>query len=116
MEATYDRMFPVSAREHGISNYLSATTAGFEAEGVPLDYWTQLRAASGRTSWGGWQTYPELIAYDSAATTTARSVWLRSAHRGAGGASETGGVNASGGVSSLNADGRYFAAPACLIV
>ena len=116
VEAVYDRMFPVSAREHGFSSYLAATTAGFEAEGVPLDYWTQLRTASGRTSWGGWQTYPELITYDSAATTTARYVWLRSAHRSANYAYVTGGVYTSGTVTNLNAYNGYFAAPACLIV
>ena len=116
VEATYDRMFPVSAREHGFSSYLATTAAGFEAEGVPLDYWTQLRAASGRTSWSGWQTYPELIAYDSAATTTARNVWLRSANRYAGYARATGGVDASGYVGILSASYGHCAAPACLIV
>ena len=116
VEATYDRMFPVSAREHGFSSYLATTAAGFEAEGVPLDYWTQLRAASGRTSWSGWQTYPELITYDSGATTTARSVWLRSAHRYANAAHATGGVATSGYVDTLSASYGIFAAPACLIV
>ena len=116
VEAVHDRMFPVSAREHGLSSYLSATTAGFEAEGVPLDYWTQLRTASGRTAWSGWATYPELITYDSVATTTARYVWLRSANRYASAAYDTGGVYTSGSVGALSACYGNFAAPACIIV
>ena len=117
VETVYDKMFPISAREHYFSNYLSATSDGYKAEGVPLDYWKQLAAASGRTSaWAGWGTYPELITYDSAATTTARSVWLRSAYRYATGASNVGCVHASGSVSDTNAYYGGFAAPACVII
>ena len=116
VEAVHDRMFPVSAREHGFSSYLSATAAGFEAEGVPLDYWTQLRTASGRTAWNGWATYPELITYDSVATTTARGVWLRSASRYTNGAHSVGCVDSSGSASGAYACAGYFAAPACVIV
>ena len=116
IETTYDTFFPISAREHGFSSYLSATADGFKAEGVPLDYWTKLRTASGRTAWSGWQTYPELITYDSKATTTARSVWLRSANRHANSAYIVGCVNTSGNVGVSNAYYGYYAAPACIIV
>ncbi len=115
VETVADRMFPVSAREHGFNNYLSATTDGFKAEGVPLDYWTGLRSACGRTSWNGWATYPELITYDAASPTTARGVWLRSAYRYRGNASNVGCVNASGDVGSAYANYGLFAVPACVI-
>ena len=117
VETVYDKMFPISAREHYFSNYLSATSDGYKAEGVPLDYWKQLAAASGRTSaWAGWGTYPELITYDSAATTTARYVWLRSAYRSAANASHVGRVYASGYVGHAYATNGHFAAPACVII
>ena len=116
IETTHDMFFPISAREHGFNNYLSASSDGFKAEGVPLDYWTKLRTASGRTAWNGWNTYPELITYDSVATTTARRVWLRSAYRSASSASGVGCVYASGYVDSDYADYGYFAAPACIII
>lgn len=117
IETVYDKMFPVSAREHYFNNYLSATSDGYKAEGVPLDYWKQLAAASGRAStWSGWNTYPELITYDSVALTTARNVWLRSASRYAARATGVGCVYTSGNVNYANANGGYFAAPACIIV
>ena len=116
VETTYDYMFPVSAREHGFSNYLSESTDGYNAGGVPLDYWTQLRAASGRSSWAGWQTYPELITYDAVSTSSARDVWLRSATRYAHTAYDVGCVYSSGAVYAASASGGYFAAPACIIV
>ena len=117
VETVYDKMFPISAREHYFSNYLSATSDGYKAEGVPLDYWKQLAVASGRTSaWAGWNTYPELITYDSVALTTARYVWLRSAHRSATSAHAVGRVSTSGGVTNARAADGYFAAPACIIV
>ena len=117
IETVYDKMFPISAREHYFSNYLSATSDGYKAEGVPLDYWKQLAVASGRTSaWAGWGTYPELITYDSAALTTARYVWLRSASRNATGAYTVGYVTTSGNVGRTNAHYGNFAAPACIIV
>ena len=115
-ETVYDRMFPISTREHGFSNYLSESTDGYNAGGVPLDYWTQLRAASGRSSWAGWQTYPELITYDAVSTSSARTVWLRSARRGAGYAYYVGCVYSSGAVTTAPASNGYFAAPACVIV
>ena len=115
-ETVYDRMFPISTREHGFSNYLSESTDGYNAGGVPLDYWTQLRAASGRSSWAGWQTYPELITYDAVSTSSARSVWLRAAYRNANFAYGVGCVYSSGYVSGANAYYGCFAAPACVIV
>ena len=116
LETVYDYLFPISAREHAFSNYLSATADGFKAEGVPLDYWTALRTASGRTTWAGWNTYPELITYDSVATTTARAVWLLSAYRGAYFARSVGHVSTSGGVGSASAYASYYAVPACVII
>lgn len=117
VETVYDKMFPISAREHYFNNYLSATSDGYKAEGVPLDYWKQLAAASGRTStWSGWATYPELITYDSAAPTTARTVWLRSAYRRAAHAYYVGYVHASATVGSTYARSGCFAAPACVII
>ena len=116
IETTHDTFFPISAREHGFSNYLSASSDGFRAEGVPLDYWTKLRTASGRTAWNGWSAYPELITYDSVATTTARSVRLRSAHRYASTALHVGCVYAGGNVSYISATTGVFAAPACIII
>ena len=116
IETTHDTFFPVSAREHGFNNYLSASSDGFKAEGVPLDYWTKLRTASGRTAWDGWSTYPELITYDSVAPTTARYVWLRSAYRYASTAHGVGCVYTSGYVNYNGANSGNFAAPACIIV
>ena len=116
VETVHDRMFPISAREHGFSNYLSESTDGYNAGGVPLDYWTQLRTASGRSSWAGWQTYPELITYDAVSTSSARYVWLRSAYRGTSHAHCVGCVHSSGSVNHANAYHGYFAAPACVIV
>ena len=115
-ETVYDRMFPISTREHGFSNYLSESTDGYNAGGVPLDYWTQLRAASGRSSWAGWQTYPELITYDAVSTSSARYVWLRSANRYTSAAYTVGCVYSSGYVGFAGASSGYFAAPACVIV
>ena len=83
---------------------------------MPLDYWTQLRTASGRSSWAGWQTYPELITYDAVSTSIARSVWLRSARRHAYDANGVGCVYSSGYVYLASANSGYFAAPACVIV
>ncbi len=116
VEATYDTFFPVSAREHGFNNYLTATTAGFKAEGVPLDYWTQLRAASGRTAWNGWNNYPELIAYDSVATTTARSIQIRTAFRSSIYADCVGCVYANGTPSHVSTYYVYYSIPACVII
>ena len=110
-------MFPVSGREHYFNNYLSEDAEGFNCDGVPLDYWKQLAAASGLAStWNGWNTYSELITYDSVATTTARHVWLRSACRYTYSACTVGCVYTSGSVSSADAYNGYFAAPACVIV
>lgn len=117
VETVYDKMFPISAREHYFNNYLYASSDGYKAEGVPLDYWKQLAVASGRAStWSGWNTYPELITYDSVALTTARYVWLRSAHRYATYATSVGCVSTSGGVATTYAYAGRFAAPACIIV
>ena len=116
VETVHDRMFPISAREHGFANYLSESTDGYNAGGVPLDYWTQLRTASGRSSWAGWQTYPELITYDAASTSSARSAWLRSARRSTYHACSVGCVHSSGDVYTANANTGCFAAPACVIV
>ena len=116
VETVHDRMFPISAREHGFSNYLSESTDGYNAGGVPLDYWTRLRTASGRSSWAGWQTYPELITYDAVSTSSARGVWLRAADRYASSAHGVGCVCSGGNVSNADASNGYFAAPACVIV
>ena len=117
VEKSFDYMFPVSGREHYIDNYLSEDTEGFNCDGVPLGYWKQLAAASGLAStWKGWNTYPELITYDSVATTAARRVWLRSARRSAPYAYAVGHVNASGYVAHAGASYGFFAAPACVIV
>ena len=117
VETVYDKMFPISAREYYFSNYLSATSDGYKAEGVPLDYWKQLAAASGRTSaWAGWGTYPELITYDSVATTRAHFVWLRSAYRDACHANDVGRVGTGGSIYFSSAYSGYFAAPACVVV
>ena len=120
LETVYDYLFPISAREHYFDSenkYLGQTSAGFKAEGVVLDYWQNFAAASGMSGmWAGWKTYPELITYDSKATTTARYVWLRSARRGASAAFFVGYVNTSGCVSNYAASTGYFAAPACIIV
>ena len=116
VETVHDRMFPISAREHGFASYLSESTDGYNASGVPLDYWTRLRTASGRSSWAGWQTYPELITYDAASTSSARDVWLRSALRYTHAAYDVGCVSSSGTVNVASAYDGFFAAPACVIV
>lgn len=118
VETTYDMFFPVSAREHGFNNYLSTSSDGFKAEGVPLDYWTKLRTASGRTAWNGLvgTTYPELKTYDSVATTTAVYVFLRSAYRSASGAAMVGCVGANGVVATTYTQNGLSVAPACIIV
>lgn len=113
VETTYDRAFPVSVREHYFSNYLSATSDGYKAEGVVLDYWKQLAVANGRTStWAGWGTFPELITYDAASPTVGRYVWLRSANRYVSSARTVGCVNSGGGVNSTGATYSYCAVPA----
>lgn len=116
IETTYDRVFPISAREHAFSNYLSETDAGYKANGGPLDYWSQLCKFNGHSAWSGWQMYPELITFDAKATTTARNVWLSSARRDRSTACSVGCVYSSGGVSSAYANYGYYAAPAVVIV
>lgn len=117
ISTTYDRVFPPSARQHFFSNYLYATTDGYESEGLPWDYWRQLAAANGRTDpWVGWQTYPELITYDNSVPTSARNAWLRSAYRYVPYGNHAGVVNASGTVSSNGAYGGNFVAPACVLI
>lgn len=109
--------FPTTNREHYFNNYLSGTTAGYEAEGVPLDYWADLAAASGRTSpWQGWQTYPKLTTYSAADRTTASGyVWSGSAGRNASSAANEGCVTPSGNLTSTSASSGGVFAPACAI-
>lgn len=118
VEETYDRFFPPAEREHYFSNYLSQTSAGYEAEGVPWDYWSQLAKAHGRTSaWPGWQAFRELVTYDAANPSTARYVCLRSAHRWVAGAGTVGSVNSGGGVNYAGAGSSgVCAAPACILI
>lgn len=116
VEEVYDRVFPLSEREHYFNNYLSQTDSGYKAEGVPLDYWKAYAAANGRTGvWGGWGTYTELKVYDTAQTATSRGVWLRSARRYVSNAGFAGCVHASGTVDGTGASYGSFAAPACVI-
>lgn len=117
VETTYDRIFPLSARQHYFSNYLGATSDGYLSEGVPWDYWKRIAAANGKSSpWVGWGTYPELITYDSK-TGSARSVWLRSASRSLASSYNVGSVSSSGTVTSTTASNAgVYAAPACILV
>lgn len=116
VETTYDKLFPLSARQHYFANYLGESSSGFSSSGVPCDYWKQFAAASGQTStWSGWAVHPELTTYDAVATTTSRGVWLRSAYRDVSHANSAGCVYASGHVSNAGAAGGCFAVPACVI-
>lgn len=119
LEELYCTFRPISAKEHYFSNYLSATTDGYNAEGtgVVLDYWKNIAAANGRTSpWAGWNTYPELITYDAVSKTTARHVWLLSVYRNVVASSNVGHVATSGSVGTTYAYGSLRVPPACLIV
>lgn len=117
IKTTYDRFFPLSARQHYFSNYLSETADGYNQSGVPWDYWKQLALANGKTApWAGWGTFPELITYDNTAQTTARYCWLRSAYRSGVYSNGVGTVYTSGAVSYSTASSGYFAVPACVLV
>ena len=72
-DETYDRVFLASLEQM----YITPQDSG---EG---DYWEYYKRLLGRTSpVSTGATYARLIKYDLAATTTARSRWLRSAYRG----------------------------------
>lgn len=112
---TFDKVFIPSARQHYFANYLVATSDGYEAEGVPWDYWSGLAKASGRTAaWAGWNTYPELITYSRSGN--ARYVYERSAYRSGSSGNSVGCVTTSGGVGTSNASNGLCVAPACVLI
>ena len=112
---TFDKVFVPSARQHYFSNYLGATADGYEAEGVPWDYWSGLAKSSGRTgAWAGWNTYPELITYSRGGI--ARHVFHRSATRSDSSGNHVGCVYAAGSVDLGNADSGLYVAPACVLI
>ena len=112
---TFDKVFIPSARQHYFANYLVATSDGYEAEGVPWDYWSGLAKASGRTAaWAGWNTYPELITYSRSGN--ARYAFERSANRNGSYGYNVGCVSASGYVGGNSANGGLYVAPACVLI
>lgn len=101
---TFDYAYPPSARQHYFSNYLGATTEGYNAEGVPFDYFKALAVSTGLTGpFQGWQTYPVLITFGAENHSVACGCWLRSPGRGAAFALTEGFVYSSGSVSSAGA-------------
>ena len=115
-DTTYDRFVLPSGKEH----YLEPTAYYGGAEGLEGDYWPFWQRVAGTaaplgwSTWGNESTYhPEYVQYDIASPTAARSVWLRSAYRGAGGG--VGVVFSAGGCGSSTASGGCRVAPACAI-
>ena len=101
---TFDYAYPPSARQHYFSNYLGATTEGYNAEGVPFDYFKALAVSTGLTGpFQGWQTYPALITFGAENHSVACGCWLRSPNRGAAGAGYEGVVSTSGNVGNSGA-------------
>ena len=101
---TFDYAYPPSARQHYFSNYLGATAEGYNAEGVPFDYFKALAVSNGLTGpFQGWQTYPVLITFGAENHSVACSCWLRSPNRYAANAGTEGFVYSSGGVSYTGA-------------
>ncbi len=101
---TFDYAYPPSARQHYFSNYLGATTEGYNAEGVPFDYFKALAVGTGLTGpFQGWQTYQALITFAAENHSVACGCWLRSPRRVAAGAGYEGIVGSSGGVGDAGA-------------
>lgn len=105
-ETTYDKFFLPSLEQI----YCKPQLAGAEGE-----YWEYWRRALGLTSQASYHPtiYPEYITYAIEAKSSAQSVRLRSAYRGAG--NSTWGVYAGGYVSSHYACNAWRCAPACVI-
>ena len=105
---TFDYAYPPSARQHYFSNYLGATTEGYNAEGVPFDYFKALAVSTGLTGpFQGWQTYPALITFGAENHSVACNCWLRSPNRNAANAGSEGVVYSSGNVSYAGAANGY---------
>ena len=110
----YDTTYDLFALPSGKEHFLAATSDYGGAAGLEGDnweYWERVAGSNTPKSWGG--TYPEFIQYDLASPTTARSVWLRSAHRGAGHGVAI--VYTSGHCNDHAACRGYRLAPACAI-
>lgn len=108
-ETTSDKIFLPSLQEMYVTPQLA------NVEGVDWTYYQQLAAnagLTGRFAQGG--TYPVLITYNLANTTSPVTVWLRSADRG--GADSAWGVTSAGGVTNYYR-ARYAGrgCPACII-
>ena len=110
-DITYDIFFPISMEQL----YAVPQIAGVEGEA--LAYWKDVAAGcTGLDSSGTFKqygTYPELRVYGLNAKSTARTCWLRSAHRGY--SCTAWDVYTSGYVTSTNALYGLFCAPACVI-
>ena len=105
---TFDYAYPPSARQHYFSNYLGATTEGYNAEGVPFDYFKALAVSTGLTGpFQGWQTYPALITFGAENHSVACGCWLRSPSRSAAYANGEGIVYSSGLVGITGAANGY---------
>ena len=80
-DTTYDKVFLPSGLQHNLQD--TASYGGAEGkEGPAWEFWKQASGGSSALAWGA--THPEYIQYDLASPTSARNVWLRSAHRGHG--------------------------------
>lgn len=102
MDETYDRVFLASLEQM----YITPQVSG---EGTYWEYYKRLLGKTSPVATGG--TYPRLIKYGLDATTTARSRWLRSCHRGS--ANDEWYVSPSGAVTNNNAGNASRVAP-CL--
>jgi hypothetical protein len=108
-ETTSDKIFLPSLQEMYITPQLA------DVEGVDWEYFEQLAINSGLTgkfAQGG--TYPLLITYNLANTTSPVGVWLRSANRGY--AYFAWNVYSSGVVYGNGAGDAYRGCPACKIL
>ena len=107
-ETTMDRIFLPSLQEMYVNPQLA------DVEGEDWDYFKTLAeeaGLSGKFAQGG--TYPVLITYNAAATTSPGGVWLRSCIRG--NANLAWFVGTSGGVSNGTAYNAPRGCPACKI-
>lgn len=115
-DTTYDFFTLPSGLEHNLQDN-SSFGGGQGQEGPAWDYWKRVAGSStplGWSSWGNEATYhPEYVQYDLASPTSARHVWMRSAHRGHG--SDVALVLSSGYCGGSGAINGHRVAPACAI-
>lgn len=104
-EDTYDKVFLPSIEQMYIKPQLSG------AEGEYFEYWKHASELTAPMEY--YQTYPQVRTYAIENHASARSVRLRSAHRGS--AYSTWCIHSSGSVNNGSAVTAYRCAPACVI-